>query len=195
MRTITHATLLAVAFALTFPPGAAAAAESPARTPGAVTSADLAALCAALQDGEYATLADAPTHVTSSRAVPAEGRVPAFCRVQGYVAPNTGIELRLPLDAWNGKFFHAGCTGSCGFAIDSPWTKECDYPLTRGYACIVSDMGHRSGSSDGLWASRGTRSPPSLPGCATPLGMPHRARTAATAACPGRSGSGIVRAR
>src|SRR5690606_18284673 len=37
---------------------------------------------------------------------------------------------------------------------DSSWTAECDYPLTRGYACIISDMGHRSGSSDGLWAYR-----------------------------------------
>lgn len=113
---------------------------------------DAAAACAALASGEHAEIAGAPTHVTASRVIPAgEGR-PDFCQVQGYVAPNTGIELRLPLSGWNGKFFHAGCTGSCGFAIDSPWVRECDYPLSRGYACIVSDMGHRSGASDGLWA-------------------------------------------
>jgi feruloyl esterase len=108
--------------------------------------------CAALASGEYAEIPDAPTHVTASRAVSASDSRPGFCQVQGYVAPNTGIELRLPLTGWNGKFFHAGCTGSCGFAIDSPWVRECDYPLSRGYACIVSDLGHRSGPSDGLWA-------------------------------------------
>lgn len=95
---------------------------------------------------------DAPTQITASGVVAQSGKLPAFCRVQGYVAPNTGFELRLPLDVWNGKFFYAGCTGSCGFAADSFWTAECDYPLTRGYACIISDMGHRSGSGDGLWA-------------------------------------------
>jgi feruloyl esterase len=134
--------------------GAAATAPASEATPITRTVTTPEARCAALERGEYATIPDAPTHVTASRTVAASGRVPAYCQVQGYVAPNTGIELRLPLAGWNGKFFHAGCTGSCGFAIDSPWTKECDYPLTRGYACIVSDMGHRSGSSDGLWAWR-----------------------------------------
>jgi hypothetical protein len=115
-------------------------------------AADPAADCEGLAAGEYATIPGAPAHVTASRAVAAADMLPAFCQVQGYVAPNTGIELRLPITGWNGKFFHAGCTGSCGFAIDSPWARECDYPLARGYACIISDMGHRSGASDGLWA-------------------------------------------
>jgi feruloyl esterase len=97
---------------------------------------------------------DAPLQLVASRVVPGSGRIGAHCVLQGYVAPRTGIELRLPLAGWNGKFFHAGCTGSCGFEFDSAWGRECDYPLARGYACIVSDLGHRSGTSDGLWAWR-----------------------------------------
>jgi feruloyl esterase len=130
------------------------APSAPAAPPvnGNAVQDDPAAACAALAAGEYAEIPGAPAHVTASRAVAATATLPAYCQVQGYVAPNTGIELRLPLQGWNGKFFHAGCTGSCGFAADSPWVRECDYPLSRGYACIISDMGHRSGASDGLWA-------------------------------------------
>lgn len=114
----------------------------------------LDARCDALQQAEFSTIEDAPAQITASRVVQAGGNLPSYCQVQGYIAPNIGMELRLPLSAWNGKFFYAGCTGSCGIAADSFWTRECDYPLTKGYACIVSDMGHRSGPEDGLWAYR-----------------------------------------
>ena len=97
---------------------------------------------------------DPAIQLVAARIVAATGAVPAHCLLQGYVEPNTGLELHLPLGGWNGKFFHAGCTGSCGFDFDSSWGRECAYPLARGYACIVSDMGHRSGTSDGLWAWR-----------------------------------------
>lgn len=127
----------------------------PSTTPSDVrdSSAASAARCAALPRAEFAT-DDVPVQLVASRVVAAAGRVGAHCLLQGYVAPNTGIELRLPLERWNGKFFHAGCTGSCGFDFDSAWGRECDYPLARGYACIVTDLGHRSGTSDGLWAWR-----------------------------------------
>jgi pimeloyl-ACP methyl ester carboxylesterase len=110
--------------------------------------------CASLTARDFASLTDAPTQLVAARVVEAAGNTPAHCRARGYVAPNTGIELQLPLAAWNGKFFHAGCTGSCGFEFDSIWSTECAYPLRKGYACIVTDLGHRSGTSDGLWAYR-----------------------------------------
>lgn len=134
--------------------GHESSAASAAGATGAA-NADLAARCHALQrDDTLAAHPNAPVQLTAARLVGAEGRVPGHCLLQGYVAPNTGVELRLPLAAWNGKFFHAGCTGSCGFDFDSAWGRECAYPLARGYACIVTDMGHRSGTSDGLWAWR-----------------------------------------
>lgn len=112
------------------------------------------ARCKSLLQHDFAAEVDAPAYVTAARLVDAAASLPAFCQVQGYVAPNTGFEIRLPVTTWNGKFFYAGCTGSCGFAADSVWVNECNYPLSKGYACIVSDMGHRSTASDGLWAYR-----------------------------------------
>ncbi|WP_439532784.1 tannase/feruloyl esterase family alpha/beta hydrolase [Polymorphobacter sp.] len=110
------------------------------------------AACAALAAQDFSSGTEAPAHLMASAVLAAAEGLPALCRVEGFVAPNTGFELRLPLKGWNGKFFHAGCTGSCGFAAASPWVKECDEPVSRGYACIVSDMGHRSTASEGLWA-------------------------------------------
>jgi len=110
--------------------------------------------CDLLKYADFSAVDDAPTEVTASEFVQAAGGLPSFCRVRGYVAPNTGFELRLPTTAWNGKFFYAGCTGHCGIAGGSSWTKECDYPLIKGYACIVSDLGHIGSPSDGLWAYR-----------------------------------------
>jgi feruloyl esterase len=139
------------------PASGGAAVVVPAAVADAVAAAadgDLASRCAAMPAGEYHATGDPSLQVTAARLVAADGATPAHCLLQGYVEPNTGLELRLPLGAWNGKFFHAGCTGSCGFDFDSPWGRECAYPLTRGYACIVSDLGHRSGTSDGLWAWR-----------------------------------------
>jgi feruloyl esterase len=137
---------------------ASAATAAATRAAGTVASptqaaTDAVARCSALARGDFAT-GDVPLQPVAARVVPAAGRVGAHCLLQGYVAPNTGIELRLPLVGWNGKFFHAGCTGSCGFDFDSAWGRECDYPLARGYACIISDLGHRGGTSDGLWAWR-----------------------------------------
>ena len=116
------------------------------------TEAEARAACEALRSLDVAAGIDAPAHIMATEVLVASGDVPGLCRVEGFVAPNTGFELRLPLTAWNGKFFHAGCTGSCGFAAASPWVKECDEPLSRGYACIVTDMGHRSTAAEGLWA-------------------------------------------
>lgn len=107
--------------------------------------------CLNLVKGSSQSGLGTPISILDATYVPATGSLPAFCKVDGYVAPNAGFELRLPA-SWNQKFFYAGCTGSCGFAIDSSWTRECDYPLVKGYACVVSDMGHLSTSSDGLWA-------------------------------------------
>lgn len=112
------------------------------------------ASCAALATAKLDLPPEAPAHITAADALPADGKRPALCRVRGYVSPNTGFEIALPAARWNGKLFYAGCTGSCGIAGESIWARECDYPLQRGYACVISDMGHRSGPGDGLWAWR-----------------------------------------
>jgi hypothetical protein len=57
-------------------------------------------------------------NLLSSSAVPAQGDLPAFCRVLGNVRPAINFEVRLPLKDWNGKFYMAGCGGFCG-TLDS----------------------------------------------------------------------------
>ncbi|MES2496101.1 MAG: tannase/feruloyl esterase family alpha/beta hydrolase [Pseudomonadota bacterium] len=120
----------------------------------AAPAQDSAMTCAALARTPLDLAAETTAHIMAAEMIDvADGRA-AQCRVTGYVAPNTQFQMVLPADRWNGKFFYAGCTGSCGIAGGSVWTRECEYPVAKGYACIISDMGHRSTPADGLWAWR-----------------------------------------
>jgi hypothetical protein len=113
----------------------------------ATSADDAAARCQALASTDFTQVLDAPTQVAEASVVEAHGDNPAYCRVQGYVWPQVGFELRLPLSRWNGKFFEAGCGGACG---NTGWMFLC--PLYRGYACIASDMGHQGTGQDLSWA-------------------------------------------
>ncbi len=108
---------------------------------------DAAKRCAGLANTDFSRVIDAPTQVTLSKSVAATADLPAFCQVQGYVSPSVGFELRLPLSNWNGKFFKHGCGGFCGAIL----TAACSEPLRKGYACIASDMGHKSTGLDAKW--------------------------------------------
>ncbi|BBU54022.1 hypothetical protein KU6B_02870 [Mameliella alba] len=67
-----------------------------------------AASCAALRD----TVLSA-AHVRTVRVVETEG-LPAYCEVRATALPAINIEVRLPLEGWNGKYYQAGCGGFCG---------------------------------------------------------------------------------
>lgn len=113
--------------------------------------------CAGLAQADFSRIPDAPTQVTVTEVVeaPADG-LPAYCRVQGYINPNVGIELRLPMQRWNGKYFQVGCGGWCGFLFDGPFLRErCDAPLRKGYACVATDSGHKG--VDLKWAYNNTQ--------------------------------------
>src|SRR5262245_11301982 len=112
------------------------------------TGTDPSQACTKLEFTDFSMIQDVPTQITQSKFVEAAKRSPALCDVQGYVAPNIGFHLQLPLSQWNGKFIEVGCGGSCGMFFDS----LCNTPLSRGYACIASDMGHKSTTTDGKWA-------------------------------------------
>jgi hypothetical protein len=103
--------------------------------------------CKLLVEADFSSIQDAPTQITAAKIVPAEGAEPTYCQVQGYVAPQVGFELRLPTANWNGKFIEIGCGGACG---TTGWLFWC--PVRRGYACMVSDMGHRGKDQDMLWS-------------------------------------------
>lgn len=118
-------------------------------------AADPAAKCAAFGQSDFARTADAPAQILAATYVAANGDQPGLCRVTGIVKSDTSFEIQLPVDRWNGKFLQAGCAGFCGRTMG--W--YCRDATARGYACIVSDLGHRSAmespgaqSLSALWA-------------------------------------------
>jgi feruloyl esterase len=131
-------TLILAAFVtllvILFPAGARAAAP------------DAASRCQALI-GSHPGIVDAPTQVTDASIAAAADGLPAFCQVRGTIAPDVGIELRLPTDTWNGKFFEYGRGGYCRTIS----MQDCDTPLRKGYACVITDQGHKSTEQDDIW--------------------------------------------
>lgn len=117
------------------------------------------AACDALKLIDFAGIQDAPTKVMESALAEPAADVPPACLVRGYVAPQVGFELKLPLSGWNGKLLELGSGGFAGSAQVPAERALCDEGLRRGYACIHSDQGHTAGpgergnaSLDGLWA-------------------------------------------
>lgn len=143
-----------MAFGMT-QPALTANPKSVADTVPAITATDSCARLATpnLRDAQgklvdFSRIQDAPTHIVSATVVAAAGDVPAYCLAKGYVSPQVGIELRMPVAGWNGKFAMVGCGGMCG-GVQEP---GCDVPLIKGYSCIMSDMGHRGTQIDAEWA-------------------------------------------
>jgi pimeloyl-ACP methyl ester carboxylesterase len=124
-----------------------AAARAQPVQPSSTRQAD-EARCRAVLERDYSHLEDASTELLTATYEPAHAPTPAYCRVEGYVVPQVGFELRLPLSGWNGKFLEVGSGGWGG----EMYLFFCEGPLRKGYACIASDMGHRGASSSGLWA-------------------------------------------
>ena len=106
--------------------------------------------CASLQRMDFASLEDAPTQVISAQIGQVEGAgATQYCEVQAYIAPTVGVAVRLPLKRWNKKLLQLGCGGHCG---STAHIHRCNSALARGYACVVTDGGHRSSGNQALWA-------------------------------------------
>ncbi len=105
--------------------------------------------CSELASAEFFVEMNIPVELGGSHVVAGDGKLPAYCAVSGFVAPQVGFEVRLPLQGWNGRFLQQGCSGMCGhIEIDAA-----DDALARGYAVASTDMGHRSvGSKSAMWA-------------------------------------------
>ncbi len=105
--------------------------------------------CHNLAFADFSRVPDAPTQITSAADVPASGKLPTYCKVEGYIAPSVGFELRIPQSIWNGKLLMQGCGGFCG---TTAMIAQCDDAVARGYACVSTDLGHKSTPIDGKWA-------------------------------------------
>ncbi len=104
--------------------------------------------CEGLLDRDFSQVPDAPTHLTGAMMV-AESGWPRYCKVEGYVTPQVVFELRVPLDSWNQRLLFIGCGGFCGILAQ---INRCQAPMQRGYACVTTNLGHRSTPIDGKWA-------------------------------------------
>ncbi|MEM1065605.1 MAG: tannase/feruloyl esterase family alpha/beta hydrolase [Pseudomonadota bacterium] len=97
-------------------------------------------------------------YVTSARVIPEADTLPAYCEVRATALPAISIEVRLPLEGWNGRLYQAGCGGFCGIlgradAADG-WINAMRPGLERGYATATSDGGHHGLSVvDAAWAA------------------------------------------
>jgi hypothetical protein len=93
--------------------------------------------------------------ISASQIVQQADNLPAFCQIQGIIAPNIGFEARFPQSDWNGKFFQTGCGGFCGVLRANRESKSnaINYALRRGYATIITDGGHQAENTwGGQWA-------------------------------------------
>ena len=108
--------------------------------------------CSALRE----TVLDAG-FVTSARVMPAADTLPSYCEIRATARPAISIEVRLPMEGWNGKYYQAGCGGLCGILgradAGGGWVNAMRPGLERGYATATSDSGHHGLSvTDGSWA-------------------------------------------
>jgi hypothetical protein len=149
-RTMRHMLLAATG-------GLALAVASPA---AAKDCSELAKL--ALADGKVtaATLVAAGTFQQPSTGAPlppgvagaAYRNVPAFCRIEATMTPTPDsdikVEIWLPADKWNGKLVGIG---------NGVWAGQLSYsqmadPVTRGFAAVTTDTGHKGSGLTAEWA-------------------------------------------
>lgn len=132
-----------------------------------ITGAAIAALlasagaAAAQQADDCEGLANLPLQggfVTSANTVPAADGLPTYCQLRATALPAINIEVRLPLEGWNGHLYQAGCGGFCGILgradAGAGWVNAMRPGLERGYATATSDSGHHGLSVvDASWAA------------------------------------------
>jgi feruloyl esterase len=109
---------------------------------------DSTSRCLRVASTDFTGIAGAPTSITEVTAKQSMDGGPMICVVNGYVAPQVGFRLLLPLDTWNGKYMQNGCGGACGDFI----AIQCEVQVTRGYACLAHDLGHKGTTYDSVWA-------------------------------------------
>lgn len=106
--------------------------------------------------------------VTSARVVEAVedgpyGAMPAYCEVRATARPAISIEVRLPIQDWNGGLYQTGCGGFCGILgradASGGFSNAMGPGLARGYATATSDSGHHGLSVvDATWAHENPQS-------------------------------------
>jgi len=114
----------------------------------APTGDDPATRCVLLSYKDFSKIKDAPTQMLSASVTPGKNGEPSLCEISGFIAPQVGFTMWMPLENWNGKYLQTGCGGRCGKLLPD----TCLVQYKRGYACMAHDLGHRSTTYDNVWA-------------------------------------------
>jgi feruloyl esterase len=105
--------------------------------------------CDALKAIELSEGTGARVRLAEVGILPATGDQPELCRVTGFIEPQVGFEVRMPVKDWNSKLLVTGCSNLCGVLQ----IEGMEDALARGYAAATTDMGHQTGdTSDARWA-------------------------------------------
>lgn len=124
------------------------AGASPGEQPALPEASDSFA-CEALKAIDLSEAVGAGVRLQATGILPPSGDQPALCRVNGFIDPQVGFEIRMPVNGWNGKLLVTGCSNLCGILQ----VQGMEDALARGYAVATTDMGHRTGDpSDARWA-------------------------------------------
>lgn len=83
----------------------------------------------------------------SARLLPAEGDVPAHCRVDGTIEPEVTFQVNLPLE-WSGRFYMVGNGGPAGQNPETQAPARAD-ALRNHFVMAATDTGHDSGREPG----------------------------------------------
>ncbi len=84
----------------------------------------------------------------SVRHVEAQGKVPGFCHVTGYIQPQIRFEIALP-DSWNRRVYMFGNGGYAGEDLAAPSRLETrNAALQRGFISVQQNTGHDAKTYD-----------------------------------------------
>jgi len=105
--------------------------------------------CASIAtDPSFAGLPHYPTAIASATVVAAANGNPAYCNVQGMIAPQTHFQLELPTSSWQGRYLQNGCGGYCG-SVSAQAFPSCDAILGGDFAMATDDEGHTTAAGLG----------------------------------------------
>lgn len=86
---------------------------------------------------------------TTAEAMPADGTVPAFCQVNGTIAPEITFQVNLPLE-WNGRFYMIGNGGHAGQQPNDPFQiPNRNQALANRFVMAMTDTGHDAAKEPG----------------------------------------------
>lgn len=134
-------------FSLLAFPGTSAYAQLFADAGSASTNYTESTITPAIACADVSSLSFPDVIAISARAIPADGDVPAHCRVDGTIDPEITFQVNLPM-SWNGRYYMVGNGGPAGQQPDSQAAARAQ-ALAHGFAMGATDTGHNSAEEPG----------------------------------------------